>query len=306
MNVLIVDDQRSMRLLAASVVDSMGHQSTAVASGEEAIELCRGQNFDVVLMDVEMPGLSGFHTAQAIRREHDHWFPIIFISAKTDPRFFVEGIRSGGDIYLYKPIVPEVLESMINAMARISSYQRELHEAKIKMEILAHRDRLTGVLNRRGFENAMELEVARLGGATQALSVVLLDVDQFKQYNDNYGHAKGDECLKQVADVLTASICRQGDLVARHGGEEFILLLPETNLEQARIVADRVLTRFASVAIEHNYSSVARYVTVSGGVAEMLPGDGIEQVISAADKYLYAAKAQGRNRFVSELESKST
>ena len=122
-----------------------------------------------MLLDVEMPGINGFQTAKLIRDLNPIWFPIIFISAKTDTEFFVEGIRSGGDAYLYKPVVPEVLESMIKAMERIVSTQDELHHAKVKMEQLAHRDVLTGLVNRRGFDNAIELECdkAKEGGRNQ-------------------------------------------------------------------------------------------------------------------------------------------
>ena len=126
MKVLIVDDQRSMRIVSTAIVESLGHQVIDADSGKKAIEICREEKVDLILMDVEMPEMNGFETTKVIRAESSIWFPIIFVSAMTDTKFFAEGIRSGGDIYLFKPIVREVLESMINAMHRIAKIQDEL------------------------------------------------------------------------------------------------------------------------------------------------------------------------------------
>jgi len=202
MKVLIVDDQRSMRLVSLAVVSGLGHDVIEADCGQKAIDICSEEKVDLILMDVEMPGLNGFETTKIIRENTAIWFPIIFVSAKTDTKFFSEGIRSGGDIYLYKPIVPEVLEAMIHAMERIAMIQDELHGTKLKMELLAYQDTLTGLVNRRGFDKAMELEMARSLKEKDPLSLILIDVDQFKAFNDNYGHQAGDECLQKVGQTL--------------------------------------------------------------------------------------------------------
>lgn len=298
MKVLIVDDQKAMRLISSAVVEGMGHEAFEVDNGNAAITACNENVFDLVLMDVEMPGISGFEAARAIREQNSAWFPIIFISAKTDPKFFVEGIQSGGDIYLHKPIVPEVLESMINAMARIANFQEELHDAKLKMEALAHRDQLTGIMNRRGFDNAAALAFDHAQKTKSPVSIILLDVDKFKPFNDNRGHQEGDRCLKKVAEILETTLHRPQDVVARYGGEEFVVILPHTDAAGARVVGQRVIDAFAAAAYPHGYSEIADHVTVSGGVADITEKDNVQQMIKFADEQLYAAKAQGRNQIL--------
>lgn len=297
MKVLIVDDQRSMRMVSLAVVSGLGHDVVEAECGQDAIDICSQEKVDLILMDVEMPGLNGFETTKIIRENTAIWFPIIFVSAKTDTKFFSEGIRSGGDIYLYKPIVPEVLEAMIHAMERIAMIQDELHGTKLKMELLAYQDTLTGLVNRRGFDKAMELEMARSLKEKDPLSLILIDVDQFKSFNDNYGHQAGDECLQKVAQTLQESMCRPADIVARYGGEEFAVVLPNTTAQQAVAVAKRVNEKFAQLSYPHEYSTVSKFVTVSGGIAQFA-GQSAADLVIAADKRLYEAKEAGRNRIL--------
>lgn len=297
MKVLIVDDQRSMRMVSLAVVSGLGHDVVEAECGQDAIDICSQEKVDLILMDVEMPGLNGFETTKIIRENTAIWFPIIFVSAKTDTKFFSEGIRSGGDIYLYKPIVPEVLEAMIHAMERIAMIQDELHGTKLKMELLAYQDTLTGLVNRRGFDKAMELEMARSLKEKDPLSLILIDVDQFKSFNDNYGHQAGDECLQKVAQTLQESMCRPADIVARYGGEEFAIVLPNTTAQQAVAVAKRVNEKFAQLSYPHEYSTVSKFVTVSGGIAQFA-GQSAADLVIAADKRLYEAKEAGRNRIL--------
>lgn len=298
MNVLIVDDQRVMREISKSVVSSMGHACLEAENGEDAIAIIQSEKVDLMLLDVEMPGINGFQTAKLIREQSNIWFPIIFLSAKTDAEFFVEGIRSGGDAYLFKPVVPEVLGAMVKAMERIVNAQDELHHAKVKMEQLAHRDALTGLVNRRGFDNAINLEFDKAKADKTPLTLMMLDVDHFKQYNDNYGHQAGDDCLVCVARVLEKTLCREFDMVARYGGEEFSVILPNTPLAEANIVAERIVAQMAQANIPHEYSSAAKHVTVSGGMVQLHQHQSPADLIEVADKQLYQAKNQGRNQVV--------
>ncbi|PIE41278.1 MAG: diguanylate cyclase response regulator [Gammaproteobacteria bacterium] len=296
MNVLIVDDQRLMREISKAVVESMGHTVFEAKNGEEALEIVQAEKIDLLLLDVEMPGINGFQTAKLIRDISAIWFPIIFLSAKVEIEFFVEGIRSGGDVYLYKPVIPEVLEAMIKAMERIVISQEELHHAKVKMERLAHRDKLTGLVNRRGFDNAISLELTKAKRDKTPLTIMMIDVDQFKQYNDNYGHQAGDDCLRRVAQQLEKALCRGFDIVARYGGEEFAIILPNTSLEQAKVVSTRIVQQMAEANIPHEFSMVADHVTISGGMAELDQHDTAKELVEAADKKLYLAKENGRNQ----------
>ncbi|WP_232465377.1 GGDEF domain-containing response regulator [Oleiphilus messinensis] len=297
---LVVDDQKSMRSVTSTVIREMGHDVTEAESGQVALDIYRSQKVDLMLLDVEMPGMDGFETARAIREHKSVWFPIIFLSAKTEPKFFVEGIRSGGDIYLYKPIVPEVLEAMVHAMERLALIQEELHQSKINMEKIANRDQLTGLINRRGFDNAVNLEITKSNADRSPLALILLDIDQFKQFNDTAGHQAGDECLKVVATILLKAMCRPADLVARYGGEEFAVLLHNTDLAGAQVVADRIVKTFEDFAYPHPNSSVSKFVTASGGGVQFEQGMTSSALLEAADRLLYVAKREGRNRIIFE------
>ena len=295
MNVLVVDDMRMMRALSKTLLTDMGHHVLEAENGRQAIDMCEREKIDMILLDVEMPGLNGFETAKAIRATNVDWFPIVFLSARTEPEFFVEGIRSGGDAYLYKPIVPEVLESMIKAMERIFNAQEELHQARVQLERIAHRDPMTGLINRRGYDNAIDLEFNKAVHDKSGLAVAMIDVDYFKPYNDNYGHQQGDECLRQLGKILDESATREADIVARYGGEEFCMVLPKTTAEQAQLVVQRVLDKLAERKLPHDFSPF-KMVTVSCGIAQLSSEhENYQQLIKDADRRLYGAKAQGRN-----------
>jgi diguanylate cyclase (GGDEF)-like protein len=178
---------------------------------------------------------------------------------------------------------------------------RELHDLNTKLHRLANLDGLTGVANRRCFDETLEHEWRRLSRDKQPLSLILGDIDYFKLYNDNYGHLPGDDCLKKVAQAISNVIHRPADLVARYGGEEFAVILPNTPTSGAIQVAEKILEEIRQLQLPHKASKVQSYVTMSLGVATMVPTLGLSEttLIDQADEFLFQAKKEGRDRVVS-------
>ncbi len=304
MNVLIVEDNNSSRKLISAHIEEMGHFVIAVNNGSEALTKYHDNYIDLVLMDVEMPGMNGFETTRRLREiEGDRWFPIVFLSAKDDPAHFVEGIDSGGDAYLTKPINGPVLRAMVRAMSRISQMHIALQEATKNMELLAHRDQLTGLTNRRGFDEAFAVECKLLQQRGGSLSCLMIDIDYFKQYNDHYGHIQGDKCLIRVAALLKESLIGNTDTIARYGGEEFSILIPNLQLEFVAKIAKRLCKTIFDANLLHAESSFKR-VTISIGCSATSnttdsKNSNLKDLVQRADKALYAAKNNGRNQVCS-------
>jgi diguanylate cyclase (GGDEF)-like protein len=277
----------------------------AVGDGLAAIDAFINDRPDLVLMDVSMPELDGFAATEKIREitsQANDWVPIIFLSGLTQPEDIAKGISVGGDDYLTKPIDPIILEAKLNAMTRISEMRHQLNEANRQLTLMTLRDGLTGLYNRRHFDDVMvkEFKVARR--IKTSVSLILADIDYFKLYNDFYGHQQGDDCLIAVAKTVRDVIHRPGDIVARYGGEEFAIVLPDTDLKGAVNVAEQVRQAVEELAQPHESSQTAEYVTLSLGVATISNVSDVDikliirQLIEYADQALYKAKANGRNQ----------
>lgn len=298
MAVLIVDDSHTTRALVSALVEDMGYQAIAVESGVKALEVFPLHEVDLVLLDVIMPEIDGFQTAQQIRSiSEKDWIPIIFLSGQNDVDDIVKGIDAGGDAYLGKPINGPVVQAMIRAMMRISDTQKALSAANRKLHNLARMDGLTRLPNRRAFDEHFSREWLASRRKQTHLGLLVIDVDNFKLYNDEFGHDQGDVCLKQVATALRIATKRPVDLVARFGGEEFVALLPETGEEGAKYVANRLRKAVAGMKLNHSHKSPLPHVTVSIGIACMVADEHFtkNQFFKMADEALYAAKNQGRN-----------
>ncbi|MFW5448029.1 MAG: diguanylate cyclase domain-containing protein, partial [Methylophagaceae bacterium] len=243
---------------------------------------------------------------RALCEQDNDWVPIIFLSAMTESDDIAKGIKAGGDDYLTKPVDAVVLNAKLDAMQRIATMRQDLQKANQKLRLMAMKDGLTGLANRRHFDEAMAKEFKRSMRSQTPLSLILADIDNFKLYNDNYGHQAGDDCLKTVAQLIQSVIKRPGDLVARYGGEEFAIVLPETDIIAAGQVAELVKNIFTANQIPHAHSSAAEYVTLSLGVASIQPEKGqdvsdvIHSLIEAADKGLYQVKQQGGNAIATQ------
>jgi len=304
MKILVVDDSKVIRMLVEECVSSLGHEVIHAENGDEALLYVKQNRVDLVLMDVEMPGMNGFKATTAIRElDSDDWFPIIFLSTKNDDESFSSGILAGGDAYLLKPINPLRLQLTITAMERIynmrqklQATQKELELVNHKLEHLAMYDQLTGLANRRNFDETLDRQFNLAKRNKVALTVIICDIDFFKIYNDSYGHQKGDDCLADVAKVIGSIAERPTDKACRYGGEEFTLILPDTNLQGGLAIAEKLRQAVFDENILHEGSKVASYVTLSLGLATYTGQfHSMDELLKAADNALYRAKENGRN-----------
>ena len=309
MKALIIEDTLTSATLVCHQLGKMGLETVHARDGESGIELFKAERPDLILLDIIMPGLDGFEVARRIRQlEKDgEWTPIIFLTARTGDEDLERGIEVGGDDYLIKPVSEIVLKAKVRAMQRIAQMRysllvltRKLDEANRELTRLSTADGLTGIANRRRFDETLLKEWRRCAREERPLSLLLIDVDFFKPFNDNYGHQVGDECLKAVARTLAQTLHRPSDLAARYGGEEFGVILPGTDEQGALAVAESLREAVQQLGITHRFSEVAQVVTISIGLACMTPQRGNEsgfiRLLKEADEALYQAKTGGRNR----------
>lgn len=308
MKILLVDDVQMERIQLAIRLKQLGHTVEMADSGHRALELYRDFEPELILLDISMPDMNGFEVSAQIRKQYPEWVPIIFLSSHDEPSMIANAIEAGGDDYLIKPVDKVVLNSKLIAMQRIAFMRRELKQksaalakANQELEQLAQEDGLTKVKNRRFVDQKLQEMILLHGRHELPLSVILLDVDKFKLFNDNYGHIEGDKCLILLADLLSNLFVRSGEVVGRYGGEEFVIILGYTDQEKAIKDASRIEAALAEAQIPHEYSEVSDMVTVSQGVFTLVPNgkESIEQIYERADKQLYQAKQAGRNQYIS-------
>lgn len=305
MKVMVVEDQRVVRAKLAAMIERMGHQVFQAENGEQGVALWSSERPDLVLMDAIMPVQDGYAAARRIRAlEPDGWTPIIFLSAAEADQDLERGIDAGGDDYLVKPVSFVVLHAKIRAMQRIDDMRRRtremaarLAEANEELARLSNQDGLTGLSNRRCFDEAIRRESRDAHFGDAPLSLLMIDVDCFKAFNDAHGHQAGDECLCAVATLLGNQRSAAGEVAARYGGEEFALILPGHDPSAARARAEHFRRAVESLRLPHGSSASSPWVTVSVGVAtRRMSGDDGAALIAAADGALYHAKRAGRNR----------
>ncbi len=308
MNILIVEDSATLRHAMCQYIRNAGHAPIVANNGEEALQMFDPKVVDMIVMDVEMPGLDGFETTRLIREwlEKDElWLPIIFVTGKNEEEDLRRGIDVGGDDYLIKPVSETILLAKIRAMERIIAMRDELKRLNQSLVELSERDSLTHLFNRRTFDDRAENAWKQAARNHEALAILIMDIDHFKLYNDCYGHIAGDDCIVKVADAILQSLGRPGDIVARYGGEEFIAVLTDTREDGAYHVAERIRQNVAALNIRHRESPTSTHITVSigGAVINHTAGTHLRDQINAADKALYASKQAGRNRVTVKLFS---
>jgi diguanylate cyclase (GGDEF)-like protein len=307
MKALVIEDTATSLALVCHLLDRMGITPLPVRDGLNGIAVFEQEQPDLILLDIVLPGIDGIEVARRIRalEKPGEWTPIIFLTGRTRDEDLEQGIGAGGDDYLFKPVSEVVLSAKVRAMQRIVQMRdslvvltRKLDEANRELTRLSAIDGLTGIPNRRQFDEALQREWRRGMRGRLPLSLVLVDVDFFKQFNDTYGHQAGDDCLIAVARQLGSQLKRPADVVARYGGEEFAAVLPETGREGALLVAESMRAAVKALGIPHASSTASNMVTISIGVATLAPQlpDGAPGMLAAADRALYEAKRQGRNR----------
>jgi len=295
--ILLVDDDPAAIQLIGTILTSVADLCFAT-NGKDALRLAREARPDLILLDAEMPGMSGFELLAALKADFDlAEVPVIFITGHTEAGFEVSALDMGAADFIAKPFRSSLVMARVKTHLRMKRMADELRRA-------ATTDALTGVANRRSFDESMQREWARARRTGDALSLLSIDVDHFKLYNDRYGHQNGDACLQHVAHALVSACHRPADLVARYGGEEFMMLLPETPRGGAMHVSRRVLATVQALAIVHESSPTMQCVSVSVGIAchdetspclaDLHVQHAVVGLVSAADRALYCAKRAGR------------
>jgi diguanylate cyclase (GGDEF)-like protein len=292
--ILIVDDEPiNIKLLASELKST--YDVVFALKGEDAIKIAGGaQSVDLILLDIMMPGANGYEVCERLKAfPHTQNIPVIFITTMSLEEDETKGLEIGAVDYITKPF------SMAIVKARIKTHL-ELKQHRDRLERLSTMDGLTGIANRRRFDERLEREWKLACRDAVLISLILIDIDNFKLYNDNYGHIAGDDCLRKVAQALNDSVRRPADMVARYGGEEFAAILPKTDREGAMGIAEIMRTRVEALQIPHEKSEVAAHITVSLGVVTALPSphEFASYLVNAGDKALYEAKHNGRNRVI--------
>lgn len=290
-SLLVVDDQiTNIQVLHALLGEEFDVRMAT--SGADALRLVEEAPPDLILLDIQMPGMSGYEVCRHLKdSDKTLHIPVIFVTAQSTPEEETQCFRVGAVDFIAKPINPEV------AKARVRTHVLLKRQSDLLRD-LAFVDGLTGVANRRRFDMALDAEWRRSRRSEKPLSMLLIDIDHFKKYNDQYGHPAGDACLQRVSAQLAKELRRSHDLVARYGGEEFACLLPECDLDGAMAKAEVLRQSVESLAIEHAGVVPLSIVSISIGVACMTPSDICTPaaLVDVADQQLYKAKSQGRNR----------
>ena len=294
---LIVDDTPdNIKILMETLKDE--YKIVAATSGARALEVAASKEHrpDLILLDIMMPGIDGYEVCRQLK-ENDNTrnIPVIFVTAVSEVMDETKGFRLGAVDYITKPFHPPIVKARVQAHINL----------KVKtdmLEQLASLDGLTNIPNRRKLDEMIVQEFKRARRYQYPLSVILMDVDQFKQYNDNYGHAIGDTCLKKVVKALQKCLNRPYDFIARYGGEEFVVILSDADSKGAETVGLAMKQAVEDLNIIHEFSPVSDHVTISLGAATIYPKTECEspmEIVMAADKMMYKAKEMGRNQLVS-------
>ena len=291
--ILVVDDQTLNLYLLKDVLK--GYRVILAKDGEQALAILKEEQLpDLILLDILMPGMTGYEVIKVIKdNERTKDIPVIFITGLNSAENEEEGLNLGAMDYIVKPFNSAIVRARIRNALRLRNQQRML-------ENLVHIDGLTEIPNRRNLDITLDKELKSAARNKRWLSLMMIDVDKFKHYNDSYGHAKGDEALIKLAKTIRSCLIRPDDFAARYGGEEFFVVLPDTDEVGGKVVADTILRCINTTKLEHQKPQGDPWLTISLGGYSLIPeqSDNQQALIEKADALMYTAKKNGGNQVV--------
>lgn len=312
MKILLVDDCSTTTKHISATLGKIGYTDVVIAHDYRQAQMALDESrlseksIDLILMDISMPDTDGITATLTIKSQYEYEdTPIIVVTAHDQEAYLDKAFAAGASDYIVKPVRRVELRARIRSILQLRreiekgrNREMELQRLARKLEKMTNVDSLTGLANRRCFDDALVSEWMRNGRQDTPLGLLMIDIDHFKSYNDTLGHVDGDQCLRAVADCIRRAVNRPGDMAARYGGEEFAVILPDTDYAGAQAVAEIIHANLAGSCIRHPQSSISCQVTVSIGAAsttptiETTPND----LLHIADRALYQAKQAGRNR----------
>ncbi|MDO6593568.1 diguanylate cyclase [Neptuniibacter sp. 1_MG-2023] len=294
-DILIVDDDNTVIMALNKALGEIGRIRFAL-DARQALTMIKAQPPKLLLLDMGLPDINGLEVCRTLKDNPDTAdIPVLFITSNSELGFEEAVFDAGAADYIVKPLNPRVVA------ARVQTHLN-YHQAIHLLEQLAKIDSMTGLANRRAFDERLSVELRRMYREREPLTVAMIDIDQFKKYNDHFGHIEGDVCIKGIAQALANNVRRPADMVARYGGEEFALILPNTNKEGAEILLQKLILLIEELNVEHAPDAIYKCVTVSVGYSTFYPEKKNQNhlddwaVVKAADRALYASKDKGRNR----------
>ncbi len=299
--ILIVDDDPAIRESMLEYLKHCKYDVSSVSSAEDTLEFLKNNTIDVVITDIMMPGMNGLELTDIIKKNYD--IDVMVMTGYSNDHSYEEAISKGASDFVFKPIRFEELKLRLKRLLKERRLTEERYQMLEKLKKLAITDGLTSLYNSRHFYNQLDLEIDRCNRYSHSLSLLLFDIDIFKEFNDSYGHLEGDKVLVRIGQVIRSCL-RNMDTAYRYGGEEFTVLLPETNLNEAEIVAERVRTHVESETFMPAPGKIIR-ITISVGVTDYNNGEDIKKFVQRADQAMYLSKEKGRNK-VSLIPSEKT
>ena len=300
-SILIVDDE-NLQIKALAHLLENEYTIYIAKNGEAALDIAEKYSPDLILLDILMPGMDGYETLSHLKlNSRTSGIPVVFTTGLRDEEDEAKGLEHDVADYITKPFNPKIVPLRVRNLIKIINQMRAI-------ERLSRIDQLSNIPNRRYFVERLETDWGSSIRKYQPLSILILDIDLFKKYNDTYGHQQGDNAIREAARILTGSLHRPGDFAARYGGEEFVVLLPDTDQAGAMQIAERIRTSIENMEIpKHESINEATKITVSIGVNTIVPrvNDSMDLFLSRADNALYTSKENGRNQvsaYVPEAE----